>query len=58
MDDLPEPLRLPDRPRIGFSSYSEKLNGRLAMIGFVAAVLIELATGQGLVPIVTSLLSN
>jgi hypothetical protein len=39
-----------DRPKSGFNDYAERLNGRAAMIGFVALVLFELATGQ---PIVT-----
>ena len=30
----------------GFTEFSEKLNGRLAMIGFVAAVGTYLTTGQ------------
>ena len=30
----------------GFNEFSEKLNGRLAMIGFVAAVGAYLITGQ------------
>jgi Chlorophyll A-B binding protein len=31
----------------GFTAGSELLNGRLAMIGFLAAVSIELFTGKG-----------
>lgn len=30
----------------GFSEFSEKLNGRLAMLGFVIAVGTYLTTGQ------------
>lgn len=30
----------------GFTEFSEKLNGRLAMLGFVAAVGAYLTTGQ------------
>ena len=30
----------------GFTEFSEKLNGRFAMIGFVAAVGAYLTTGQ------------
>ncbi|MGD1852606.1 MAG: chlorophyll a/b-binding protein [Leptolyngbyaceae cyanobacterium] len=36
-------------PKMGFSRYAELLNGRLAMIGFISAVIVELLTGQGLV---------
>ncbi len=31
----------------GFTSGAENWNGRLAMIGFVAALAIELTSGQG-----------
>ncbi|WP_036531457.1 chlorophyll a/b-binding protein [Neosynechococcus sphagnicola] len=31
----------------GFTVGAENWNGRLAMIGFVAALVTELATGQG-----------
>jgi hypothetical protein len=36
-------------PRVGFTEYAERLNGRLAMIGFVALILLELTTGKGLI---------
>ena len=32
----------------GFNERTEKLNGRLAMLGFVAATATELITGEGL----------
>ena len=32
----------------GFHERAEKLNGRLAMLGFVAALATELITGEGL----------
>ena len=35
-------------PKMGFTRFAELWNGRLAMIGFIAAVLVELATGQGI----------
>jgi cell division protein FtsN len=38
-----------DEAKFGFTSSAENLNGRLAMIGFVAAVVTELVTGQGVV---------
>ncbi|MGF1461058.1 MAG: chlorophyll a/b-binding protein [Leptolyngbyaceae cyanobacterium] len=45
-----EPTVTPDiqRPKAGFTTYAEKLNGRAAMIGFVAIVVIEYVTGQGI----------
>lgn len=33
--------------KFGFNSSAENWNGRLAMIGFVAAVIIELLSGEG-----------
>jgi hypothetical protein len=35
-------------PKFGFNAYAERLNGRAAMIGFVATIAIEYFTGQGL----------
>lgn len=37
-----------DEPKVGFTPYAELLNGRLAMIGFVAALIIEAMSGQGI----------
>ena len=36
------------QPKMGFTRFSELWNGRLAMIGFVSAILVEMATGQGI----------
>ncbi|MEH2154417.1 high light inducible protein [Nostoc sp.] len=44
-----------ETPRIGFTKYAEKLNGRLAMIGFVSLIALEIFTGQGLIGLVTNL---
>jgi Chlorophyll A-B binding protein len=38
-----------DEAQFGFTPSAENLNGRMAMIGFVAAVITELVTGQGVV---------
>lgn len=35
-------------PAFGWSCYAEQLNGRFAMIGFVALLILELFTGQDL----------
>ncbi|MEM1278485.1 MAG: hypothetical protein AAF827_09845 [Cyanobacteria bacterium P01_D01_bin.6] len=45
-----EPTVTPNiaRPKAGFTSYAEKLNGRAAMIGFIAVIAIEYLTGKGL----------
>ncbi|MEB3123014.1 MAG: chlorophyll A-B binding protein [Snowella sp.] len=33
--------------KFGFTTFAENWNGRLAMIGFSAALILELTTGQG-----------
>jgi hypothetical protein len=35
-------------PRWGFHGRNERLNGRLAMLGFVALVLVEWKLGHGI----------
>lgn len=44
-----------DTQRAGFTEFAEKLNGRLAMIGFVSALLLEISTGHGVVGWLTTL---
>jgi hypothetical protein len=46
----PQPTTTPkiEEPKFGFNTYAERLNGRSAMIGFVATLLIEYFTGEGL----------
>jgi len=39
----------------GFTQYAEKLNGRLAMIGFISALALEIFTGHGVIGWLTSL---
>jgi hypothetical protein len=34
--------------KYGFTEYAERLNGRLAMLGFVIGIATELLTGQGI----------
>ncbi len=38
-----------DQPRTGFTPYAERLNGRLAMIGFVSLLALEVSTKHGLI---------
>jgi len=35
-------------PRWGFHGHIERLNGRLAMLGFIALVLVEWKLGHGI----------
>ena len=39
-------IDIEDQYKFGWSSYSEKTNGRFAMIGFLAIILIELFSQQ------------
>ena len=36
----------PEIPRFGWSAYAERINGRFAMIGLVAVLLIEAISHQ------------
>ena len=36
-----------DEPKMGFSTYAERLNGRAAMMGFIAALVVEYITHKG-----------
>jgi hypothetical protein len=44
-----QPTQVPkvSNPKYGFNTYVERLNGRAAMMGFIALVAIEALTGQG-----------
>jgi hypothetical protein len=41
--------------RTGFTPYAELLNGRLAMIGFISLIALEIFTGHGVLGLLTSL---
>ena len=41
-----ESLEIKDEYKFGWSSYSEITNGRFAMIGFLAIILIEIVSKQ------------
>ncbi len=45
-----EPKIIPKRrlPRYGFHLHTEKLNGRLAMIGFFILIAVEIKLGHGI----------
>ena len=46
----PEPISTSattnDAPAFGWSGYAERVNGRFAMVGFVAVLLVEALSGQ------------
>ncbi|WP_143289400.1 chlorophyll a/b-binding protein [Brunnivagina elsteri] len=44
-----------NEPKFGFTLYTEQLNGRLAMIGFVAMIITEVVTGHGSLGFLTGL---
>jgi hypothetical protein len=46
--DLGTPLPARRLPRYGFHRHTELLNGRLAMLGFIALVAVEAKLGHGL----------
>lgn len=39
--------KVTDEAKFGFVPYAETLNGRLAMIGFLSALILEFTTGKG-----------
>jgi Chlorophyll A-B binding protein len=41
--------------QFGFNQYAEQLNGRLAMIGFIALIIQEVITGHGIVGFLANL---
>lgn len=45
-----EPSVIPKRrkPRYGFHLHTERLNGRVAMLGFIALMAVEFKLGHGL----------
>jgi hypothetical protein len=46
---LYEPL---EKRNWGFTNFSEKLNGRVAMLGFILLFLFELTTNQKLIDLI------
>ncbi len=45
-----EPKIIPKRklPSYGFHNHTENINGRIAMIGFIALVILEFKLGHGI----------
>jgi Chlorophyll A-B binding protein len=51
----PQPqMYVSQQPQFGFTEYAEKLNSRLAMIGFVCFIVLEILTGHGAISFLTS----
>ncbi|KAM0006861.1 hypothetical protein Hdeb2414_s0002g00052401 [Helianthus debilis subsp. tardiflorus] len=46
---LNEPMSGGLKVDFGFSPYSERMNGRVAVLGLAALVLVELATGESVI---------
>jgi len=48
MTDGPSPTSATtnDEPAFGWSAYAERVNGRFAMVGFVAILLVEAISGD------------
>jgi Chlorophyll A-B binding protein len=44
-----------DGPQAGWTEYAEKMNGRLAMMGFMSLLAMEVITGHGIVGFITNL---
>jgi Chlorophyll A-B binding protein len=47
-EKLPPDPQKQAEPAFGFNFYSERLNGRFAMLGFLGILLLEIFSGQGL----------
>ncbi len=45
-----DPTIVPKRrlPRYGFHTHIERFNGRIAMIGFIGLIILEMKLGHGL----------
>ena len=48
LTELGTPVPLRRLPRFGFHAHVELLNGRIAMLGFIALLVIEWVLGHGL----------
>ncbi|MGD1907773.1 MAG: chlorophyll a/b-binding protein [Leptolyngbyaceae cyanobacterium] len=46
LDDAPVETETPQAASFGWNVYAEKINGRFAMVGFVALLVLELFTHQ------------
>ncbi len=44
-----------DQPQFGFTKHAELFNGRMAMIGFVSLLALEVFTGHGVIGFLSNL---
>jgi hypothetical protein len=44
--EVTAPSPATDAPAFGWTAYAERINGRFAMVGFVALLVLELVTQQ------------
>lgn len=48
-------MYIAEESQVGFTPQAERLNGRLAMIGFVSLLALEILSGHGIVGFLSSL---
>ena len=53
--DLEQPENMAETKKVGFTRYAERLNGRLAMIGFVSLLAIAILTKHGTFSLINNL---
>jgi hypothetical protein len=49
------PVYIDEEPRIGFTEFAEKWNGRFAMLGFVLLLIIEYGADEGFISVLRSI---
>ncbi len=47
--ELTSSATTPEVPRFGWSSYAERINGRFAMLGLIAVLLIEILSNNSFI---------
>jgi hypothetical protein len=47
------PVYTQQKRRFGFTQYAETFNGRLAMLGFVSLLALEIVTGQSFISLIS-----
>jgi hypothetical protein len=49
------PVYFDEEPRVGFTEFAEKWNGRFAMLGFTLLLVIEYGADEGLISLLRSI---